>query len=292
MPNPLISIQSENELQIAFDALSACSIVVTSEDAVVRERVIPSQQTLAHSPVSCWFDLSTPIIDAVTSSSSDQREKALENASRVSQSFQDYMFGNLPAQSVQLSLNLGEFSLLTNRRVHVELRRFSSELPSDICLRISLGGQDSMGDWAGPVRDFIEELGRPAQTILVHYADAEKVLAPTWDEVFEVSRAVGGKYIWVDLWEQNKLSILDVIDHTTLKHMVAHSHAHGLEVAFAGPFSPREWLALSEIAPHWIGYRGEIDERPIRDLPLAKFLDAFQGIQSEVKACDRHVIRK
>lgn len=202
-------------------------------------------------------------------------------------------FGDAPARPC-FSIALGELKESSDE----ELRAYCDGFGKEVYWKIALAGCDANSGWQERVSKLFEEISSPSQWILVHYADAEKANAPTWDDVLQVSKTLHCQFILVDTWEKCGDSLLDIVSLDTLKHMSAHSQAMGLQVAMAGSLRRSQLPTLSGIGATYLGFRsdlceghsrtGAIEEGLVRQL-LNTFHPFTESINPRMEA--PHVIR-
>lgn len=192
------------------------------------------------------------------------------------------------------SIALGELSGSSDE----ELREYCDGFGKEIFWKIALAGCDPNSGWQDRVEKLTQSISTPSQWILVHYADAEKANAPTWDDVLQVSKTLGCQYILVDTWEKRGCSLLDIVSLDTLKHMAAHAHAMGLQVAMAGSLKHSQLPTLSGVGASFLGFRSDLCEGQCRTGAIGEglvrqLLNAFHpNTESTIPRMETpHVIR-
>lgn len=192
------------------------------------------------------------------------------------------------------SIALGELSESSDE----ELREYCDGFGKEVYWKIALAGCDSNSGWQERVGNLFRAISSPSQWILVHYADAEKANAPTWDDVLQVSKTLGCQFILVDTWEKRGHTLLDIVSLDTLKHMAAHAHAMGLQVAMAGSLRRSQLSTLSGIGASFLGFRSDLCEGQSRtgaigEGPVRQLLDAFHPLTEAIHPRTEapHVIR-
>lgn len=255
IPQPLLSIRSLSELQIAL------------------EFDLP------------WIDLKEP-----SRGSLGRPDKG------VASSIYDEFLRRFADASERpcFSIALGELSESTDE----ELREYCSGFGREVYLKIALAGCDANSGWQDRVGNLFQSVSDPAHWILVHYADAEKANAPTWDDVLQASKTLGCQFILVDTWEKRGDSLLDIVSLDTLKHMSAHSHAMGLQIAMAGSLRRNQLPTLSGIGASFLGFRSDLCEGQCRTGAIGEglvrqLLDAFNPLNESThpRTESSHVIR-
>ena len=265
LPNLLISIRNEQESEVAFEVLNA--------NLQVAQRLAP------------WIDLKEPSRGSIG-------RPDLATAHQTYDRCLEFERNSLPQQSLNFSIALGELSESTDE----EIADYCSGFGADVFFKIALAGLENDPQWQDRAIRIIQTVGSPSQWILVHYADAEKAQAPTWDEILAVSKQAGCRYILVDTWSKDGRSLLEIMSPETLKHMAAHANAMGLQVAMAGALRAAHMDRLIEIAPSWVGFRSDLCEARERNSSLNPdrlnaVLEMFRSIHSETKALEQNVIR-
>lgn len=255
IPQPLLSIRSLSELQIAL------------------EFDVP------------WIDLKEPSRGSL---GRPDKEVASSIYGEFLRRFPDV------AERPCFSIALGELSESTDE----ELREYCSGFGRDVYWKIALAGCDANSGWQDRVGNLFHSVSAPAHWILVHYADAEKANAPTWDDVLQVSKTLDCQYILVDTWEKRGSSLLDIVSLDTLKHMAAHAHAMGLLVAMAGSLKHSQLPTLSGIGVSFLGFRSDLCEGQCRTSGIGEglvrqLLNAFHpNTESTIPRMETpHVIR-
>lgn len=255
IPQPLVSIRSLAELQIAM------------------EQDLP------------WIDLKEPSRGSL--GRPDQ-----EVAWSIYQEFLRRM-ANAPVRP-SFSIALGELIDSTDEVLQDYCRPYGG----DVYWKIALAGCNAHSGWQDPVAHLVQSISKPSQWILVHYADAEKANAPTWDDILQVSKALECEYILVDTWEKRGGSLLDIVRVDTLKHMAAHSHAMGLQMAMAGSLRKSQLSALWGLGASYLGFRGDLCEGQTRTArigadSLQQLCDAFRQFSESThpRTESSHVIR-
>lgn len=262
-PNLLISIRNEMESEIAFEILSA-------------DR--PSRSAISSFSMSPWIDLKEPNRGSL---GRPDRTTALETYAR----FQAFERNSPAIRCHNFSIALGELSETSDE----EITAYCEDFGDEVFFKIGLAKLEKSTQWQKRILDLVKSASSPSQWILVHYADAEKANAPTWDEILQVSHLAGCEYILVDTWQKDGRSLLDILSRETLKHMAAHAHAMGLQIAMAGSLRLTDLDALLEVGPRWIGFRSDLCESRKRESSLNPnrldaVLEMFHSIHAEPTA--------
>ncbi len=156
-------------------------------------------------------------------------------------------------EGVQVSVAGGE---LTEWSKDLD-RSLAAMLPARCYLKLALAGCVGT-EWQAIAVRISRALLRHSQLILVHYADCERSQSPSWQEVIETAKALGGKYVLIDTHDKKSGGLLD---HCTLPQLEAMIHAAKqlkLGVALAGSLQLAQLETLSTLQADWLGVRGAV----------------------------------
>ncbi len=259
LPKLLLSVRNVEELEIAFD--SGTPWIDVKE---------PNHGPLGRADRETAWSIYEAFIDresSETAEPTDERESTEERR---------------PVELERhFSVALGELMTASDE----EIARYCNGFGEQVYWKVGLAQTLSEPDWLERLTRRVSLCSVPRQWILVHYADAEKADARTWDEILQASKTLGCEFILVDTWEKCGKSLLDICELDTLKHMAAHAHAMGLSVAVAGSLQIDQLLELADVGPDWIGFRGAMCSSGQRDAPLDRSkldsaVDRFQSFKT------------
>lgn len=100
------------------------------------------------------------------------------------------------------------------------------------------------------------ELGSPSKLIVTGYADHERAHSPPPEALPELARAVGARGCLLDTYVKDGSCLLDWIDTTGLRRLVADCRSHNLLCALAGSLKADHLPGVAAFAPDLIGVRG------------------------------------
>jgi (5-formylfuran-3-yl)methyl phosphate synthase len=186
-------------------------------------------------------------------------------------------------ESVQVSIAGGE---LRNWTLDLD-DNLAAKLPARAYLKLALSECNGM-DWQNIAKRISNALVRRSQMILVHYADAPKVNAPSWSEVLGAANSLGGKYVLMDTYSKESGGLLEHYSIDKLGEMIEVARARKLGVALAGSLKLEQLPALSRLQSDWVGVRGAVCQGTNRtgDLCPGRLRDALAIFHSPSKAGD------
>lgn len=156
-----------------------------------------------------------------------------------------------PRDGLHFSVALGDLEQLSDQ----DFALYCKALGSETYIKVGLAGASAQGLWQTRLLALSKLLVHPHRLILVHYADAEIANSPTWDEVLHLGTTLECSHILVDTWRKDGRSLVDICSQELLRHMAAHAHAMGLELAMSGSLRLADIPILVECGASWIGLR-------------------------------------
>jgi uncharacterized protein (UPF0264 family) len=135
---------------------------------------------------------------------------------------------------------------------------FLASLGTSGALKLALANCKNSNDWPQRAEQIFSGLPSREQAILVHYADAEAVQAPGWDEVLRVSIRLGSRYVLIDTAIKNGKSLLQHCPVGILRERIAMARSEGLQVAIAGSLPMHALPTACSVGARWVGLRGAL----------------------------------
>ncbi len=176
--------------------------------------------------------------------------------------------GSLGRPSLDLIFNVLELDIPESVQVSVaggELRNWTPDLDATLATKLparaylKLALADCKGqDWQSVAERISRALVRRSQLILVHYADAVNSNAPSWQEVLETTKSLGGKFVLIDTFCKESGGLLDHYSHVQLEAMIDAANQRKLGIALAGSLKLDQLQSLSNSRADWLGVRGAV----------------------------------
>ncbi len=139
----------------------------------------------------------------------------------------------------------------------------AAKLPARTYLKLALAGCEG-SEWKGTADRISRALARRSQLILVHYADSERSQSPSWQEVLETTKTLGGKYVLIDTHCKKSGGLLDYYSHEKLGNLIHLAKQLKLSVALAGSLKLEQLQSLSKLPADWLGVRGAVCQDTLR----------------------------
>ena len=133
----------------------------------------------------------------------------------------------------------------------------AAKLPVRVYLKIALANCNET-PWQIAAERISRAFIRRSQLILVHYADFEQAKAPSWQQVIETSKSLGGKYVLIDTHGKESGGLLDHYSLEQLAVMIKMAKQLKLGVALAGSLKLAQLQSLSGSEADWLGVRSAI----------------------------------
>lgn len=92
--------------------------------------------------------------------------------------------------------------------------------------------------------------------ILVHYADADRAEAPSFDEVLAASLQIGSTYLLIDTWKKDGRGLRFWLDDPTLATHIQTCHQHSIRLSLAGGLNLQDLEDLLPLGPDVLAVRG------------------------------------
>lgn len=125
-------------------------------------------------------------------------------------------------------------------------------------IKFGLAGCKDLDRWMDVLASLVGSMHRPQQAILVHYADASLVQAPSWENVLEASLALGTDQLLIDTAIKDGTTLTDLLSASKLATIIDSAHDHALKIALAGSIPLDGLTQLRKLNPDWIGIRGAV----------------------------------
>ncbi len=181
-------------------------------------------------------------------------------------------------KTVQVSVAGGE---LVNWTADLD-NLLAAKLPARTYLKMALA-YCSGTDWQKIAERISRALVRRSQLILVHYADTENSRSPHWQEVIEITKSLGGKFVLIDTHCKKSGGLLDHYSLEQLEKMISSAKQLRLGVALAGSLKLEQLPSLSNLQADWLGVRGAVCQEAQRTGDLC--LDRLQQAVALFPAC-------
>ena len=176
--------------------------------------------------------------------------------------------GSLGMPSLELIFAVLELDIPESMQVSVaggELLRWSpdldtslaAKLPARTYLKVALANCRET-PWQIAAERISRALVRRSQLILVHYADFQQANAPSWQEVIETAKSLGGKYVLIDTYGKQTGGLLDHYSLEQLDEMIEKAKKLKLGVALAGSLKLEQLKSLLHSNADWLGVRSAI----------------------------------
>ncbi len=162
-------------------------------------------------------------------------------------------------EGVQVSIAGGE---LVEWSEELDLQ-LAAKLPARSYLKLALAGCAGL-EWKGAAERISRALVRRSQLILVHYADTEQSQSPSWQEVIETTRTIGGKFVLIDTHCKKSGGLLDYYSLEQLGKLIHAAKQMKLGVALAGSLKLEQLQSLSKLQADWLGVRGAVCQDTLR----------------------------
>lgn len=157
------------------------------------------------------------------------------------------------AESMQISVAGGELKDWSEELDHL----LSSKLPARAYLKLALADCDGT-DWQIVAERISRSFVRRSQLILVHYADFRQSKSPSWFDVIETTKALGGRFILIDTHNKKMGGLFDHYSTRQLNEMISEANQRKLGVALAGSLTIDQLAMLSRSRAGWLGVRSAI----------------------------------
>ena len=176
--------------------------------------------------------------------------------------------GSLGMPSLELIFAVLELEIPESIQVSVaggELSRWSpdldtslaAKLPARTYLKVALAHCNET-PWQIAAERISRAFVRRSQLILVHYADFKQANAPSWQEVIETAKSLGGKYVLIDTHGKDMGGLLDHYSREQLDEMIEIAKKLKLGVALAGSLKLEQLQSLLHSDADWLGVRSAI----------------------------------
>lgn len=176
--------------------------------------------------------------------------------------------GSLGRPSLELIFDVLELEIPETVQVSIaggELRNWTldlddtlaAKLPARAYLKVALS-DCNRSEWRSIAKRISLALVRRSQLILVHYADALSANAPSWDEVIETAKSLGGRYVLIDTYLKENGGLLEHYSLERLGEMIDSCRALKLGIALAGSLNLDQLQLLSNLQIDWLGVRGAV----------------------------------
>ena len=129
-------------------------------------------------------------------------------------------------------------------------------------IKFGLANCNKIPRWQEILAGLVEHMHMPQQAILVHYADASSVSAPSWDTVMHAALSLGLDKVLIDTAIKDGTTLLDLLPSTNLASIIDAAHDHSLQIALAGSIPLHALTELRKLGPDWIGIRGAVCSNP------------------------------
>jgi uncharacterized protein (UPF0264 family) len=129
-------------------------------------------------------------------------------------------------------------------------------------IKFGLAGCRELDQWMDVLSSLVGAMHRPQQAILVHYADASLVDAPSWENVLEAANALGTDQLLIDTAIKDGTTLTDLLTTGQLAKIIDSAHDLSLKIALAGSIPLHELSQLRKLNPDWIGIRGAVCSNP------------------------------
>lgn len=176
--------------------------------------------------------------------------------------------GSLGRPSLDLIFNVLELDIPESVQVSVaggELRSWTPDLDASLAARLPARAYLKLAladckdqEWQSVAQRISRALVRRSQLILVHYADAVNSNAPSWQEVIETTKSLGGKFVLIDTFCKRSGGLLDHYSLVQLEAMIDAANQQKLGVALAGSLKLDQLQSLSNSRADWLGVRGAV----------------------------------
>jgi uncharacterized protein (UPF0264 family) len=176
--------------------------------------------------------------------------------------------GSLGRPSLDLIFNVLELDIPESVQVSVaggELRSWTPDLDASLAARLPARAYLKLAladckdqEWQSVAERISRALVRRSQLILVHYADAVNSNAPTWQEVIETTKSLGGKFVLIDTFCKESGGLLDCYSPLQLEAMIDGANQQKLGIALAGSLKWDQLQSLSNSRADWLGVRGAV----------------------------------
>ncbi len=133
----------------------------------------------------------------------------------------------------------------------------AARLPARVYLKIALAHCIET-NWQIAAERISQALIRRSQLILVHYADFKQANAPSWQQVIETTKSLGGKFVLIDTHDKESGGLLDRYSLEQLNEMIEMAKQLKLGVALAGSLKLEQLQTLSHSKADWLGVRSAI----------------------------------
>lgn len=162
-------------------------------------------------------------------------------------------------EGVQVSIAGGELKDWSEELAQV----LAAKLPARCYLKVALAGCIG-SEWKVVAERISRALVRHSQLILVHYADNASSRSPSWQEVIETAKSLGGKFVLIDTHNKKSGGLLDHYTLYQLEEMICMAKQLKLGVALAGSIQLAQLQSLSKLQADWLGVRGAVCRNTLR----------------------------
>ena len=178
-------------------------------------------------------------------------------------------------EGVQVSIAGGE---LNDWTLEFDFQ-LAAKLPARAYLKLALAGCAGSA-WKESVERISRALVRRSQLILVHYADTALSRSPTWQEILETTKSLGGKFVLIDTHCKKSGGLMDHYSLEQLEKMIHDAKQLKLGVALAGSLKLAQLQSLSKLQADWLGVRGAVcqDTQRTSDICLDRLRQALSLI--------------
>lgn len=148
-----------------------------------------------------------------------------------------------------LSAALGELTCQTYLPLLAHFEGFSY-------VKVGLSGCAATRGWQRLWRDWAARLPGGVQPVAVAYADFAAAEAPDLEEVLEVARCHGGKWILLDTFDKRSGNLWDHLREAQLAEFLGQARASGISTALAGSLAGESLSRAAALGPDVVAVRG------------------------------------